>query len=101
MVIELRERNIMKMNPTRFFGAGAIVCFAATFACMAVDAWAQGATPATLDKVTLSGDAAKRTLTRTQINAATARASVGRSARSRAAMGLRVIRRCAPGSGAE
>src|SRR6202040_2950526 len=60
----------------RFFGAGAIVWFAATFACMAVDGWAQGAPPATLDKVTLSADAAKRTLNKMQINAATARAIV-------------------------
>jgi glc operon protein GlcG len=66
----------MKMNPTRFFATGAIVFFALTFSCIAADAWAQGATPATLDKVTLSGDAAKRTLTRMQINAATARAIV-------------------------
>ena len=39
-------------------------------------AWAQGATPAPLSKVTLSGDAAKRALTKTQINAETARALV-------------------------
>src|SRR5262249_12061289 len=37
---------------------------------------AQGAAPATLDKVTLSGEAAKRALTKVQISAATARAIV-------------------------
>src|SRR5436309_1916648 len=56
-------------------GTSTIVWFAA-FAFVAADGWAQGATPVSLDKVTLSGDAAKRTLTKTQINAATARAIV-------------------------
>ena len=56
-------------------GTSTIVLFAA-FAFVAADGWAQGATPVSLDKVTLSGDAAKRTLTKTQINAATARAIV-------------------------
>jgi len=56
-------------------GTSTIVLFAA-FAFVAADGWAQVATPVSLDKVTLSGDAAKRTLTRTQINAATARAIV-------------------------
>ncbi|PYS03377.1 MAG: hypothetical protein DMG12_12365 [Acidobacteria bacterium] len=56
-------------------GISTSVLFAA-FAFVAADGWAQGATPVSLDKVTLSGDAAKRTLTKTQINAATARAIV-------------------------
>lgn len=56
-----------------FFGIGAIVLLsAAAFAFMTADAWAQGSTPATLAKVTLSGDAAKRALTKTEINADTA-----------------------------
>ena len=50
--------------------------FAAAFAFAAANAWAQGTTPAPLAKVTLSGDAAKRTLTKMQINAETARAIV-------------------------
>ena len=41
-----------------------------------VDVRAQGANPVPLDKVILSGDAAKRALTKVQINAATARAIV-------------------------
>jgi uncharacterized protein GlcG (DUF336 family) len=45
-----------------------------TFA--AATAWAQGTSPAPLSKVTLSGDAAKRTLTKIQINGDTARAIV-------------------------
>jgi glc operon protein GlcG len=53
-----------------------MIVLLAAFALVTADAWAQGATPATLDKVTLSGDAAKRALTKTQINAATARAIV-------------------------
>src|SRR5215468_8785708 len=40
------------------------------------NARAQGATPATLDKVTVSVDTAKRTLTKMQLNAETARAIV-------------------------
>lgn len=40
------------------------------------NAWAQSSSPAPLSKVTLSGDAAKRTLTKAQINADTARAIV-------------------------
>ena len=63
-------------NKTRFFGTGAIVFLALGFSSIAIDAWAQGTAPATLDKVTLSADAAKRTLNKMQINAATARAIV-------------------------
>jgi glc operon protein GlcG len=68
------EKNMM--NKTRFVGTVAIVFFAAAFAGITAEARAQGATPAPLEKVTLTGDAAKRTLTRTQINSATARAIV-------------------------
>src|SRR5437762_14239518 len=52
------------------------VVLAAMLSCVAANAWAQGATPAPLSKVTLSGDAAKRTMTKMQINADTARAIV-------------------------
>jgi uncharacterized protein GlcG (DUF336 family) len=48
----------------------------AAFMFLAANALAQGATPAPLAKVTLSGEAAKRTLTKMQINADTARALV-------------------------
>jgi uncharacterized protein GlcG (DUF336 family) len=53
-----------------------LVFVTAAFIVGRASAQAQGATPATLDKVTLSGDAAKRALTKVQINAATARAIV-------------------------
>lgn len=45
-------------------------------ALVAADVQAQGASPVPLEKVILSGDAAKRALTKVQINAATARAIV-------------------------
>jgi len=54
----------------------AIVLFASAILSMAIDARAQGTTPATLDKATVSADAAKRTLTKMQLNADTARAIV-------------------------
>jgi uncharacterized protein GlcG (DUF336 family) len=60
---------------TRFFGAG-VIALVATFAFATADVRAQGATPVPLDKATLSPDAAKRTLVKAQINAATARAIV-------------------------
>ena len=50
--------------------------FAAIFVFVTADAHAQGATAASLDKVTVSTDVAKRTLTKMQINAETARAIV-------------------------
>jgi uncharacterized protein GlcG (DUF336 family) len=50
--------------------------FALAFAFVAANAWAQGATPAPLAKVTVSNDIAKRTLMKMQINAETARAIV-------------------------
>jgi uncharacterized protein GlcG (DUF336 family) len=58
----------------RWFGL--MIVLAMAFALVAGDAWAQGATPAPLERVTLSGEAAKRAMTKTQINAATARAIV-------------------------
>lgn len=62
----------MVITNTRFFGA--TVLSAVAFAFVAADARAQGATPAPFEKVTLSGDAAKRTLTKAEINADTAKA---------------------------
>lgn len=59
----------------RFVGMR-VMLMAVAFAFVAAEAWAQGAAPAPLEKVTVSGDAAKRTLTKMQINAATARAIV-------------------------
>ena len=50
--------------------------FAAAFVFVAANVWAQGATPAPLAKVTVSGEVAKRTLMKMQINADTARAIV-------------------------
>jgi uncharacterized protein GlcG (DUF336 family) len=55
---------------------GLIVVLAMAFSLVTAEVWAQGATPAPLEKVTLQGDAAKRALTKSQINAATARAIV-------------------------
>jgi uncharacterized protein GlcG (DUF336 family) len=49
---------------------------ALAFVFVAASAWAQGATPAPLAKVTVSNDVAKRTLMKMQINADTARAIV-------------------------
>src|SRR6266581_1901229 len=57
-------------------GTRTILLFAAAFVFVTVGAWAQGATAASLDRVTVSADAAKRTLTKMQINAETARAIV-------------------------
>ena len=54
----------------------AIVLLAVVFVFVAVDARAQGATATSLDKVTVSTDVAKRTLTKAQLNAETARAIV-------------------------
>src|SRR5215831_20235216 len=50
--------------------------FGLAFVFVAASAWAQGATPAPLAKVTVSNDVAKRTLMKMQINAETARAIV-------------------------
>lgn len=64
------------MKEMRFFGGALVVFFAAAFAFATADAWAQGATPAPLSKVTVSADVAKRTLMKAVINADTARAIV-------------------------
>ena len=61
---------------TRFFGVGAILVLVAALAFASSDAWAQGATPAPLSKVTVSADVAKRTLMKAVVNADTARAIV-------------------------
>ncbi len=50
--------------------------FTLAFAFVVASAWAQGTTPAPLAKVTVSGEVAKRTLMKMQINADTARAIV-------------------------
>ncbi len=50
--------------------------FTLAFVFVAASAWAQGATPAPLAKVTVSNEVAKRTLMKMQINADTARAIV-------------------------
>ena len=54
----------------------AVILAAAAFAFGSTDAWAQGATPAPFNKVTVSDDVAKRTLMKAVINADTARAIV-------------------------
>lgn len=54
----------------------AIVLFALIFLFKTIEARAQGTSAATLDKVTVSADAAKRTLTKMQLNSETARAIV-------------------------
>jgi uncharacterized protein GlcG (DUF336 family) len=48
--------------------------FAVAFVFVSANAWAQGATPAPLSKVTVSAEVAKRTLMKMQINAETAKA---------------------------
>lgn len=64
------------MKKMRFFRTGVLIVLAVACALVTADAWAQGATPVPLAKVTLSGPAAQRALTKVQINAATARAIV-------------------------
>jgi uncharacterized protein GlcG (DUF336 family) len=60
------------MTKTRFFGSGFLVLLAA-LAAGAIDLRAQGATPITLDKATVSSEVAKRTLVKSQITATVAR----------------------------
>src|SRR3977135_4567392 len=60
---------------TWFFHIGVIPVVAA-LAFSSVDGWAQGATPAPFNKVTVSPEVAKRTLMKAVINADTARAIV-------------------------
>ena len=65
------------MKQTRLFCAGVVVLLAvAALTLVPASAWAQGATPAPLARVTVSTEVAKRTLTKTVINADTARAIV-------------------------
>src|SRR5580704_18042624 len=65
------------MKRTWLFRMGVIAVVAvAAFGFGSADAWAQGATPASLSKVTVSDEAAKRTLMKAVINADTARAIV-------------------------
>ena len=60
----------------RFRGAGLIVLQVALLAFISGKAWAQGSTPASFDKVTVSNQVADRTLMKAVINADTARALV-------------------------
>ena len=60
------------MKHVRFATVTLVFC-AAIFALVTANAWAQGATPLSLDKATVSGDVAKRTLVKSQLNAAVAR----------------------------
>ena len=60
------------MKTTRFLRSGLMV-FAAALAMGAIDLRAQGGTPLTLDKATVSADVAKRTLVKAQITATVAR----------------------------
>ena len=60
------------MTKTRFFGSGLLVLLAA-LAAGAIDLRAQGGTPLPLDKATVSGEVAKRTLVKSQISATVAR----------------------------
>jgi uncharacterized protein GlcG (DUF336 family) len=64
------------MKKTGVVCAGLIVVLSAGLVLAAADARAQGAAPASLARVTVSGEAAKRIMTKTQINADTARAIV-------------------------
>lgn len=65
------------MKQTRLFRMGAILLFAgAALAFVPAGVWAQGATPIPLERAILPPAAATRTLMKTQINAATARAIV-------------------------
>ncbi len=61
---------------TAFRSAAILAAAAAALSFGGAKAWAQGATPATLSKVTVSDDVAKRTLMKNVINADTARAIV-------------------------
>jgi Haem-degrading len=62
---------------TRLFRAAvAVAVVVAAFMFGSAAAWAQGATPAPFNKVTVSADVAKRTLMKAAINADTARAIV-------------------------
>jgi uncharacterized protein GlcG (DUF336 family) len=60
----------------RFRGAGLIVLQVALLAFISGKVWAQGSTPASFDKVTVSNQVADRTLMKAVVNADTARALV-------------------------
>lgn len=66
----------MKNKAGLFRAAVILAVVAAAFVFGNANAWAQGATPAPFDKVTVSNDVAKRTLMKAVINADTARALV-------------------------
>ena len=74
-IVETRK-NIM-MKKTRLFRTGVVALLAVAALTLAPgSAWAQGATPAPLARVTVSTEVAKRTLMKAVINADTARAIV-------------------------
>lgn len=64
----------MSKNTGLFRAAATLGLAIAAFGFGSVSAWAQGATPAPFNKVTVSAEVAKRTLTKDVINADTARA---------------------------
>jgi glc operon protein GlcG len=66
----------MRKQPGLFRTAVILAVGAAAFSIGSTGAWAQGATPAPFNKVTVSDDVAKRTLMKAVINADTARAIV-------------------------
>jgi glc operon protein GlcG len=68
--------NDMRKQSGWFRSAVIVAAAVAAFAMAGKSAWAQGATPALFNKVTVSDDVAKRTLMKAVINADTARAIV-------------------------
>jgi glc operon protein GlcG len=68
--------NDMRKQSGWFRSAVIVAAAVAAFAMAGKSAWAQGATPAPFNKVTVSDDVAKRTLMKAVINADTARAIV-------------------------
>jgi uncharacterized protein GlcG (DUF336 family) len=66
----------MRKRAGLYRSAVMLAAVAAAFVFASANAWAQGATPAPLSKVTVSDDVAKRTLMKAVINADTARALV-------------------------
>ena len=64
------------LRPARLIGSCLSLAGAMTFVLISPEARAQGTTPVPLSKVIVSDEVAKRTLMKTQINAATARAIV-------------------------
>src|ERR1700675_4155017 len=71
----MREKTMRKQ--TRWFPMAVVPVVAVlVFGFGNIDGWSQGATPAPFNKVTVSDEAAKRTLMKAVINADTARAIV-------------------------